>query len=49
MPRPVFTATAALKLWAKDMDMNFAEAQKIVSLRAEENGLAALGQWQKAA
>jgi fructose-bisphosphate aldolase class I len=41
--------TAALKLWAKDMDKNFAEAQKIVSLRAKENGLAALGQWQKAA
>jgi fructose-bisphosphate aldolase class I len=41
--------SAALKLWAKDMDKNFAEAQKIVSLRAKENGLAALGQWQKAA
>ena len=31
------------------MDKNFVEAQKIVSLRAKENGLAALGQWQKAA
>ena len=41
--------SAALKLWAKDMDKNFVEAQKIVSLRAKENGLAALGQWQKAA
>src|SRR5262249_54764843 len=40
---------AALKLWAKDMQANFAEAQKIVSLRAKENGPAALGQWQKAA
>jgi len=40
---------AALKLWAKDMQANFAEAQKIVALRAKENGLAALGQWQKAA
>ena len=40
---------AALKLWAKDMQANFAEAQKTVSLRAKENGLAALGQWQKAA
>jgi fructose-bisphosphate aldolase, class I len=40
---------AALKLWAKDMKANFAEAQKIVALRAKENGLAALGQWQKAA
>jgi fructose-bisphosphate aldolase class I len=41
--------SAALKLWAKDTDKNFAEAQKIVALRAKENGLAALGQWQKAA
>ncbi len=40
---------AALKLWAKDMKGNFAEAQKIVAQRARENGLAALGQWQKAA
>jgi len=28
---------------------NFADAQKIVAARAKENGLAALGQWQKAA
>ncbi|MHB8447299.1 MAG: class I fructose-bisphosphate aldolase [Rudaea sp.] len=41
--------SAALKLWAKDMARNFAEAQKTVSLRAKENGMAALGQWQKAA
>jgi fructose-bisphosphate aldolase class I len=41
--------SAALKLWAKDMAKNFAEAQKTVSMRAKENGLAALGQWQKAA
>ena len=40
---------AALKLWAKDMSKNFADAQKTVALRAKENGLAALGQWQKAA
>ena len=40
---------AALKLWAKDMKANFAEAQKMVGLRAKENGLAALGQWHKAA
>ncbi len=40
---------AALKLWARDMQKNFAEAQKTVALRARENGLAALGQWQKAA
>ncbi len=37
---------AALKLWAKDMRGNYAEAQKVVAERARENGLAALGQWQ---
>ena len=37
---------AALKLWAKDMRGNYAEAQKVVAQRARENGLAALGQWQ---
>jgi fructose-bisphosphate aldolase class I len=41
--------SAALKLWAKDMQKNFADAQKTVAQRARENGLAALGQWQKAA
>ena len=40
---------AALKMWAKDMKTNFADAQKIVAQRARENGLAALGQWQRAA
>lgn len=40
---------AALKLWAKDMTGNFAAAQKTVAQRAKENGLAALGQWSKAA
>src|SRR6476469_1805170 len=40
---------AALKLWGKDMQANFAEAQKTVALRAKENGLAALGQWKKVA
>ena len=40
---------AALHLWAKDMDGNFAAAQKIVVERARDNGLAALGQWKKAA
>jgi fructose-bisphosphate aldolase, class I len=40
---------AALKAWAKDMNANFAGAQKIVAERARANGLAALGQWQKAA
>jgi fructose-bisphosphate aldolase class I len=37
---------AALKLWSKDMKGNYAEAQKTVSARAKDNGLAALGQWK---
>lgn len=41
--------SAALKLWSKDMEKNFADAQKTVSQRARENGLAALGQWKKSA
>ncbi|MGH8112506.1 MAG: class I fructose-bisphosphate aldolase, partial [Rhodanobacteraceae bacterium] len=40
---------AALGLWARDMAGNFDGAQKIVVERARDNGLAALGQWQKAA
>jgi fructose-bisphosphate aldolase class I len=40
---------AALHLWAKDLDGNFSAAQKIVVERARDNGLAALGQWKKAA
>ncbi|MER3547119.1 MAG: fructose-bisphosphate aldolase class I, partial [Rhodanobacteraceae bacterium] len=36
-------------LWAKDMTANFAAAQKVVVERARDNGLAALGQWKKAA
>ncbi|MCE5233557.1 MAG: class I fructose-bisphosphate aldolase [Mizugakiibacter sp.] len=40
---------AALKLWAKDMAGNFAAAQNTVAQRAKENGLAALGQWSRAA
>lgn len=40
---------AALHLWAQDMRGNFAAAQKIVVERAHDNGLAALGQWKKAA
>jgi len=40
---------AALKLWGKDMKGNFADAQKTVGQRARENGLAALGQWEKSA
>jgi fructose-bisphosphate aldolase class I len=36
---------AALKLWAKDMKANYADAQKTVFARAKDNGLAALGRW----
>src|SRR5690606_3456364 len=38
---------AALTLWAKDMQGNFAKAQETVYARARDNGLAALGQWKK--
>ncbi len=38
--------TAALTHWAKDMNSNFAEAQRMVAKRARDNGLAALGQWR---
>ena len=37
---------AALQLWSKDMEGNFAKAQQIVAERARVNGLAALGQWK---
>ncbi|MGA8278164.1 MAG: class I fructose-bisphosphate aldolase [Rhodanobacteraceae bacterium] len=40
---------AALKLWSEDMRANYAQAQQTVAARAHENGLAALGQWKKAA
>ncbi len=40
---------AALKLWSGDMTKNFADAQKVVAARARENGMAALGQWSRAA
>ncbi|GAA5004585.1 fructose-bisphosphate aldolase class I [Pseudoluteimonas lycopersici] len=40
---------AALKLWAQDMAGNYAKAQQTVFERAKANGLAALGQWTKAA
>ena len=39
--------TAALKLWSKDLDGNFAAAQQIVAQRARENGLAAMGKWRR--
>lgn len=38
--------SAALKLWGKDMQANYVEAQAMVHLRARQNGLAALGQWK---
>jgi fructose-bisphosphate aldolase, class I len=41
--------SAALQLWAKDMDANFAAAQQLVFARARDNGLAALGKWKSAA
>lgn len=41
--------SAALEYWSRDLQGNFAAAQKIVAQRARENGLAALGRWQKAA
>ena len=41
--------SAALTLWGKDMQANFAQAQAMVTLRAKQNGLAALGQWKKSA
>lgn len=37
--------SAALKIWAKDMQANVAEAQATVFARARANGLAALGKW----
>ncbi|MFZ2235179.1 MAG: class I fructose-bisphosphate aldolase [Dokdonella sp.] len=38
---------AALKLWGDDMAKNYDAAQAMVTQRARENGLAALGQWKK--
>ncbi|MCF7223374.1 class I fructose-bisphosphate aldolase [Marilutibacter chinensis] len=40
---------AALKLWAQDIAGNVAAAQQTVYERARDNGLAALGEWSKAA
>lgn len=37
---------AALKLWAKDLQGNFAKAQSIVFERAKANSLAAQGKWE---
>lgn len=40
---------AALKLWSQDIAANVGAAQKTVFERARDNGLAALGEWVKAA
>jgi fructose-bisphosphate aldolase class I len=39
--------SAALKLWAQDMSGNWARAQATVAKRAKENGMAALGRWDR--
>jgi fructose-bisphosphate aldolase class I len=41
--------SAALKIWAQDIQKNIAKAQETVFARARDNGLAALGQWKKVA
>ena len=41
--------SAALKIWGQDIVANIAKAQQMVFERARDNGLAALGQWKKAA
>ena len=41
--------SAALKTWSQDLVNNIAKAQQTVFARARDNGLAALGQWNKAA
>jgi len=41
--------SAALKIWGQDIVANVAKAQQMVFERARDNGLAALGQWKKAA
>ena len=41
--------SAALKIWSQDIVNNIAKAQETVFARARDNGLAALGQWKKAA
>ncbi len=41
--------SAALKLWSQDIAKNIADAQATVYERARANGLAALGEWSKAA
>jgi fructose-bisphosphate aldolase class I len=41
--------SAALKIWAQDVQKNTGKAQETVYARARDNGLAALGQWKKVA
>ena len=41
--------SAALKIWSQDLVGNLQRAQETVYARARDNGLAALGQWRKAA
>lgn len=41
--------SAALKLWAQDLQGNLEAARRTVFERARDNGLAALGQWKSAA
>jgi fructose-bisphosphate aldolase class I len=41
--------SAALKIWAQDIAHNVAKAQAMVFERAKDNGMAALGQWKRAA
>jgi fructose-bisphosphate aldolase, class I len=41
--------SAALQIWSQDLVNNIAKAQQTVFARARDNGLAALGQWSKAA
>ena len=41
--------SAALKTWSQDLVNNIARAQETVYARARDNGLAALGQWKRAA
>jgi fructose-bisphosphate aldolase class I len=41
--------SAALKIWSQDLVGNLRKAQDMVYARARDNGLAALGQWKRAA
>jgi fructose-bisphosphate aldolase, class I len=41
--------SAALKIWSQDLVNNIGKAQETVFARARDNGMAALGQWRRAA